>query len=136
MGNSRTLTKKKVKFDKKPKPERMWANGKKFYRDALEDLEEAAKCAGSEEFLTNSTVAAKNRETVEDEVRNEMAAKMGNSFDALAMAAEASKAAYEVQARTISTLTATNAELAATSKKLMDNIVTLSEKLAAAAKPN
>ena len=41
----------------------------------------------------------------------QVAAKMGESFDALTMAAEASKTTYEDQARTISTLTATNAEL-------------------------
>ena len=75
MSDSGALTKKKVKYDKKPKPERAWANGKEFYCDALEDLEEAAKSARSKEFLANSTVATKNRETVEDEVRNEMATK-------------------------------------------------------------
>ena len=65
-----------------------------------------------------------------------MAEKRGESFDALAMAAEASKATYEDQSRSISTLTATNAELTATIKKLTDKIVTLSEKLVGAAKPS
>ena len=83
----------------------------------MEDIEEAAKCAGSKEFLANSTTAPKSREEAVDEVRSEMAAKMGKSFDALAMAAEASKATYEEQAHTIATLTASNAELAATVKK-------------------
>ena len=45
-----------------------------------------------------------------------MVAKMGESFDALAIAAEASKATYEDQACTIATLTTTNAELTATIK--------------------
>ena len=40
-----------------------------------------------------------------------MVAKMGESFDALVMAAEASKATYEDQARMVSTLRATNADL-------------------------
>ena len=136
MGNSGTLTKKKIKFDKKAKLQRTWDNGKEFYREALEDLEEAAKCAGTDEFLANSTFTNRNKSTAEEKVRNEMAEKMGESFDALAMAAEASKATYEDQARSISTLTATNAELTATIKKLTDKIVTLSEKLVGAAKPS
>ena len=134
MGDSGTLTKKKIKFDKKPRADRTWANGKEFYREALEDIEEAAKCAGTNEFLANSATATESRERVVNDVRSEMAEKMGESFDALAMAAEASKATYEEQAHTIATLTASNAELTATVKKLTDKIITLSEKLAAAAK--
>ena len=65
-----------------------------------------------------------------------MAVKMGESFDAIAMAAKAPKATYEDQAHTISTRTATNVELAATIKNLTNKIVTLSEKLGAAAKPS
>ena len=84
--------------------------------------------------MTNSTVAVKDRAATEDQVRHEMAANMGESFGALAMAVEASKTTYEDQARTIATLAATNAELTAIVKKLADKIVTLSEKLAAAAK--
>ncbi len=95
MGASGMLTRKKIKFDKKPKTKRTWANGKEFYREALEDLEEAAKCPGTDEFLANSTVATRNRTAAEDEVRSKMVEKMGESFDALAMAAEASKATYE-----------------------------------------
>ena len=134
MGDSGTLTKKKIKFDKKPRADRTWANGKEFYREALEDIEEAAKCAGTKEFLANSATAPESRESVVNEVRSEMAEKMGESFDALAMAAEASKATYEEQAHTIATLTASNAELTATVKKLTNMIITPSEKLAAAAR--
>ena len=84
--------------------------------------------------MTNSTVAVKDLAATEDQVRHEMTVKTGESFDALAMTAEASKARYEDQACTIATLTATNTELTATVKKLTDKTVTLSEKLAAAAK--
>ena len=133
IGDSGTLTKKRVKFDKRDKAERTWLHGKEFYCGALEDLEKEAKCAGAREFLTNSTVAVKDRTATEEQVRHEMVAKMGDSFDALAMATEASKATYKDQAHTISTLTVTNAELTATVKKLTDKIVALSEKLAAAA---
>ena len=134
MGDSGTFTKKKVKFDKKAKIDRTWSNGKAYYRDAIEDMEEAAKCAGTNEFLANSTVATAGNVAAEEKVRGEMAAKMGESFDALAMAAEMSKTTYEDQARTIATLTAANAELTTTNKKLTDKIVTLAEKLAAATK--
>ena len=117
MGDSGTLTKKKAKFDKKNKPDCAYNIGKKFYRDALEDLEEAAKCAGTDTFLANSPSETGSRAAAEDNVRNEMVAKMGESFDVLVMAAEASKATYDDQARTISTLTATNAELTSIMKK-------------------
>ena len=122
MGDSGILTKKKTKFNKKPKPEHTWANGKVFYREALEDIEESAKCAGSNEFPANSTVGTKHRAAAEDEIHNEMAAKMEESFNPLAMAAKISKATYEDQAHTISTLTATNteSELTVTIKKLTE----------------
>ena len=133
MGDSGMLTKKKIKFDQEDKTDRTWKNGKEFYRDALEDLEEAAKCAVTDKFLANSAVATGIRAAAEDKVREEMVNKIGESFDTLAMAAEASEATYEDQARTISTLTAANAELTATNKKLTYKIVTPAEKLAAVA---
>ena len=37
MGDSGTLTKKKVNFDKKDKEDCTWKNGKEYYRDAIED---------------------------------------------------------------------------------------------------
>ena len=43
-GASGTLTKKKTKFGKKLLPNQMWSKGKDFYREAIEDLEEAVKC--------------------------------------------------------------------------------------------
>ena len=67
-----------------------------------------------------------------DKVRKETVAKMGESFDALAMAAEASKTTYEDQERTIATLTTATAELTTTNRKLTDKMVTLAEKLTAA----
>ena len=134
MSDSGTLTKKKVKFDKKDKAGCTWKNREEFYRDTIKDLEEAAKCAGTDKFLTNSAVSTAGRVAAEDKVRKELVAKMGESFDALAMAAEAFKSTYDDQARTIATLTAANAELTATNKKLTDKIVTLAEKLTAAAK--
>ena len=75
MGDSGTLTKKRVKFDKRAKALKTWLHGKEFYRNALEDLEKEAKFTGAREFLANSTVAGKDRST-EDQVRHEMAAKM------------------------------------------------------------
>merc|ERR1711966_600685 len=122
MGESGTLTKKKIKFAKKPLQDKTWANGKYFYRDAIEDLKEAAKCAGTDtKFFAN----AAPREAVEDKVRQETVDRMGESFDTLAMAAEASKETYEEQARTIAALTKTNGEMSATNKKLTDKIVVL-----------
>ena len=95
-------------------------------------MEEAVKCYGTDEFLANSSAAHKI--TTEDKVRKEMVTKMGESFDARAMAAEASKTTYKDQVRTIATLTAANAELTTTTKKFTDKMVTLAEKLATAAR--
>ena len=72
---------------------------------------------------------------MEDKICQEMVDKMGESFDTLAMAAEASKSTYEEQAKTIAALTKTNAELSAINKKLTDKIVTLSEQLLAKDSP-
>ena len=128
MGESGTLTKKKIKFSKKAKADQTWSNGKDFYQEAIEDLKEAAKCAGTDtKFLVN----AAPREAVEDKVRQEMVERMGESFDTLAMAAEASKATYEEQAKSIAFLTKMNAELSATNKKLTDKVVSLTEQLLA-----
>ena len=120
MGLSGTLAKKNIKFGKKAKASRTWQNEKDFYREALEDSREAAKCAGTQEFGLNSATTSKTK--VEEEVQNKMASKMGESFDALAIAAEASKTRYEEQARIIATLTTSNAELAVTIKKLTNKI--------------
>ena len=68
MGDSRTLTKKRVKSDKRDKAEKTWLHKKEFYRSALEDLEKEAKCAGAREFLTNSIAAVKDRAAIEDQV--------------------------------------------------------------------
>ena len=128
MGESGTLTKKKIKFRKKNKVDQTWTNGKDYYRDAIEDLKEAAKCAGTDgKFLANSAP----REAAEDKVRQEMVERMGESFNTLAMAAEVSKTTYEDQAKIIAALTKTNTELSATNNKLTDKIVTLSEKVVA-----
>ena len=71
-------------------------------------MEEAAKCFDTDKFLANSTVAP--RTTAEDKVCEEMFVKMGESFGALAMAAETPKTTYKDQARMIATLTTANAE--------------------------
>ena len=96
-------------------------------------MEEKAECAGTEDFLANATTVPQKGEA-KRKVRNEMVKRMGESFDALAMAAEASKLTYEDQARTIATLTTSNAELTPTIKKLTDKIMTLLNQVAAAAK--
>ena len=114
MVDSGTLTKKKVKFDKKDKDDRNWKNGKAYYRDAIKSLEEAAIFLGTDKFLANST--ATTRMTAEDKV------------------CEASKTTCKNQARTIGTLTTANAKLMTTNRKVTDKIVTLAEKLAAATK--
>ena len=75
-----------------------------------------AKCAGTDKFLANSAVSNRNTSAAEDEVQSEIVTKMGEFFGALAMAAKASKAMYDDQSRTISTLMATNAELSAAIK--------------------
>ena len=47
MGDPGTLTKERVKFDKRDKKDKTWLHGREFYRGALEDLEKAAKYAGA-----------------------------------------------------------------------------------------
>ena len=81
---------------------------------------------GTEDLLANATTAPASRENVKTNIRNKMAERMGQPFNALVMAAEESKEVYEDQAKTI-------AALSATIKKLSDKVATLYGQLTSAA---
>lgn len=114
------LSKRVVKFKKKPADERKWANAKAFYREAVEDLEDENKALGEEPEM-QANAATK----IEQKVKDEISGKMSESFDALASAAVAKSTTIDNHANTIAQLTAAVAELTATNKRLVDQIVAL-----------
>ena len=93
---------------------------KRYFRAALSNAEELSKLAtGKAGFTVNSTVSNKS---TEQQVREEIAEKLGESFDTLAMAATAKNDTIESLVRTISELTTTNSALIATIKKLANQL--------------
>ena len=117
LGKIPGLSKKVVKFKKKPVDERKWKDAKTFYREAIEDLEDENKALGEEpELQANAAVEA------EQKAKDEIAGKMSESFDALASAAVAKATTIDNHADSIAKLTAAVAELTATNKRLVDQL--------------
>ena len=107
-------------WKKKSAVERKWAPEKKYYRAAISDVEEPNKLTTGEAGLTaNAVVADKN---TEQQVREEMAEKLGESFDTLAMAATAKNDTIKILIKTISKITSKKSELTATIKKLTNQL--------------
>ena len=70
---------------KKAAAERKWAPAKKSFRAAISDVKELSKLTTGEAGLTANSAVADKR--TNQQVRKEMAEKIGESFDTLAMAA-------------------------------------------------
>ena len=86
----------------------------------LSNIKELSKLKTGEAGLTaNATVA--NKSTGQP-VREEIAEKLGESFDTLAMAATAKNDTIEILAKTFSELTNTKSALTATIKKLANQL--------------
>ena len=82
----------------------------------LKDIE---KSTGEEGLFANSAMRQAGTAKLEQKICEEMASKLGESFDSLACAATVKADIMEGHARIISTLTATNAELVAINKLLV-----------------
>ena len=93
---------------------------KKYFRAEISNVEDLRKLTASEAGLAaNAEVANKS---TEQQVREEMAEKLIESFDTLAMAATAKNNTIESMIKTIIKLTSTNLELTATIKKLANQL--------------
>ena len=120
LGATGIFNTKYLAWKKKAAADRKWAPAKKYFRAALSDVEELSKLTTGKAGLTaNAAVANKS---TEQQVREEIAEKLGESFDTLAMAATAKNDTIESLVKTISELTTTNSALTATIKKLANQL--------------
>ena len=120
LGATGLFNKKYPAWKKKAAAERKWAPAKKYFRAALRNVEELSKITTGEAGLTaNSAVANKS---TKQQVREEIAEKLGESFDTLAMAATAKNDTIESLVKTISEITNTNSALTTTIKKLSNQL--------------
>ena len=105
---------------KKAASERKWAPAKKYFCAVISNIEELNKLTTAKAGLTENAAVADNR--TEQQVREEMAEKLGESCDTLAMAATEKNETIESLIKTISELTSTNSDLTATIKKLSNQL--------------
>ena len=100
--------------------EHKWAPAKTYFCAAISDVEDMRKLTTGEAGLkANAAVADKS---IEEQVREEIAEKLGESFDTLAMAATAKNDTTESLIKIISKLTNTISALTATIKKLANQL--------------
>ena len=85
LGATGLINTKYLAWKKNSAAERKWAPVKKYFRASISNVKELKKLTTGEAGLTsNAAVADKN---TEQQVREEMAEKLGESFDTLTMAA-------------------------------------------------
>lgn len=122
LGKYASLSKKTVRFKKKPDPaDRTWAKGKQYFRECIEELEDVNKAVGIEPNLQANAAVTKT-EQIEDKVRSEMADQLNGSFNALASAAVAKSETIDSNAASIASLTNAIAQLTTTNKNLTDQL--------------
>ena len=111
---------KYLAWKKKAAAERKWVPAKTYLCAAISNVGELSKLTTGEAGLTeNAAVADKS---TEQQVREGIAEKLGESFDTLAMAATAKNDTIESLVKTISEITNTNSALTATIKKLANQL--------------
>ena len=120
IGTTGIINTKYLAWKKKAIPGRNWKDGEKYLRSALNNVEDINKLTTSEAVLTAK--AAIKQQDAKQKVRKEMADKLGESFENLEMVATVKNETIELLAKSISELTSSNAELAATVKKLTSQI--------------
>ena len=89
MGATDHVNKPYVRFKKLTVLNRTWAKGKKWFRDALAENEDTEKAMGEDAGIyANAATRHKNSEaSAEQRAREEIAEKLGESFETLACAA-------------------------------------------------
>ena len=107
---------KYLKWKKISRAQRNWEDGNKYFRAALIDVEDINKLTTGESGLTANKVI--NKQYMEQKVRDEMAEKVGEYFDNLAMAATTKSENIDAMDQSISNITSSNDEVAATTKRM------------------
>ena len=122
LGRIAELSKKVVKFRKRPADTRKWPDAKVYFREAVEDLEDENKALGLEPDLQANAAISTRQAEAEQKARDDIAAKMSSSFDALASAAVAKAETIDSNAASIAQLTKAIYELTETNKKLVNQL--------------
>ena len=122
LGRIAELSKKVVKFRKKSADDRKWDGAKTYFRDAIEDLEDENKALGIEPDLQANAAMQTRRADAEQKARDDIAAKMSGSFNALASAAVAKSETIDSNAASIAQLTKAIYELTETNKQLVNQL--------------
>ena len=120
IGTTGIINTKYLAWKKKAIPGRNWKDGEKYLCSALNNVEDINKLTTGEAVLTAK--AAIKQQDAKQKVRKEMADNFGESFENLEMVATVKNETIELLAKSISELTSSNAELAATVKKLTSQI--------------
>ena len=106
LGATGLVNTKYLAWKKKAASDRKWAPATKYFRAALSNVKETSKLTTGKAGLTaNAAVANKS---TEQQVCEDIAEKLGESFDTLAMVAKAKNDTIESLVKTISELTNTN----------------------------
>ena len=120
LGATGLVNTKYLALKKKAAAERKWAPAKKYFRAEISNVEDMNKLTTGEAGLTEKAAVANN--STKKKVRKEMAEKLGESFDTLAMASTAENDTIESLIKTISELTSNNSEFTATIKRLTNQL--------------
>ena len=120
LGATGLINTKYLTWKKKATVEHTWAPAKKYFLVLVSDVEELKKLTTGEASLTANPVVG--NKDMEQQVCEEMAEKLGESFFTLAMAATAKNDTIESLIKTIRKLTSNNSKITATIKKLTKKI--------------
>ena len=115
-----------MRFKKLTIQNRTWAKGKLWFREALEENEDIEKATGEDAGIyANAATRHKNQDASADQrAREEIAAKLGESFETLACVVTVKAETMDSHAAIIATLSSTNAELVATNTRLVAQLAT------------
>ena len=120
LGSTGLINTKYLIWKKNSVVKRKWDPAKKYYRAAISNIEELNKLTTGEAGLTSNVVVADKN--TEQQVRKEMAEKLGESFDTLTMAVRAKNDTIKSLTNTIIELTSNKSELTATIKNLTNQL--------------
>ena len=127
MGKTGLIGSSNYKFKQQQPADKAWKKVKKWYREALAKLKSINEEAGLQTAFSASNVTIKSE--AQAEAKAEISRKLGESFEALAMAALAKAEIHDSQAGAIVTLTATNATLVATNATLTTEVKKLTAEI-------
>ena len=122
LGATGMISTKYLKWKKMSQAKRNYKDEKKYFRVALGYVEDINKLTTGESGITANNVS--NIQSTEQKFQDEMAEKLGEYFDNIAMSSAAKSETINVMSQSISKLTSSNAELTAKIKKMTSQLKT------------